>query len=118
MGTRADAVTPAKTGKTEFVVLDEDGNNLWKIKSYSNGLCYNLFEWGEIKTKGTGETRWDWKDTGYYPSTLDHACVVIRDRMLNGSGIRTGEFADLKRAITRSTNLIIAAVERAFDERS
>ena len=114
MGTKA---TAKKTGKLVFIVLDEDGENLWKIESYSNGLCYNLFEWCEIKTKGTGEVRMDWKDTGYYPSTLDHACVVIRDRMLNGSNVHSSDFADLKRAITRSTNLIVSAVERAFNER-
>lgn len=108
------SVQAKDTGDLEWTICDADGNNLYKIVPYSNHLCYNIYEWGATTRRDTGEEVMEWKDTGKYPSTLDHACDVIRNQLIMNCGLRTKEFTELKKAITRSTNQILAAVEEGF----
>lgn len=115
MGRTTNSVLPMDTGDLEWVIRDENDTALYKIAPYSNHLCYNLYQWSAITDRKTGETRWDWKDTGVYPSTLEHACDIIRNRLVMNSGVKTSDLTELKKAITRSTNLIVGAVRKGFD---
>jgi len=106
--------TAAQTGELIWVVRNDDGVPLYKIEPYNNHLCYNLFEWGPTKKRDTGEEVWGWKDMGKYPTSLEHACTMLRDMLIMETGLETSEFSELKKTVTRSTTRIVKAVKGGF----
>ena len=95
----------------EWIINKGDGTPAFKVVPYSNHLCYQLFQWDSTLKRDTGEESWGWKDTGKYPSNLPHACEIIRNMMVMEWDIKTSDFKEIKKAITQSTNAIIAATK-------
>lgn len=65
----------------------------WQLRPYSNGLCWELFEYREIKPR-EGEPYNDWVSLGKYPSTLGHGLAIILELALK-QGL---DVADVKSA--------------------
>lgn len=109
-----DSVMAEDTGDLEWTILDNNDDPIFKIVPYSNHLCYEIYKWDTTVRRDSGEEVMEWKSTGMYPSTLDHACNVIRDYLVMDCGVKTSDLTELKKAITRSTNQILAAVKEGF----
>lgn len=56
----------------------------YRIKPYSNGLCWEIFKYREVKGKN-GETRMDWVSLGLYPSNYGLALQNVYEMMLKDS---------------------------------
>ena len=60
-------------------MIYEIGN--YRIKPYPNGLCWEIFEYRELKPK-EGEPRMDWVSLGLYPTNFGRALVIVYERIL------------------------------------
>ncbi len=110
------AITVRDTKDTVFIINDDKGNPLYRIRPYSqNYLCYQVDEWATVKTRGTKETRTEWKALECYPWNLAHACDIIKGWLIMRGGVTTSDLTELKKVITRSTNLVMKAVEEGFE---
>lgn len=103
----------SKTKDLVWTVYDDNSNPVFQLRPYSNYLCYELFKWGETTRRDTGEVVEEWKAMGVYPTTLEHACSIMRDDMVMKCTGALNDFTQLKRSITQSTNRIIKAIEEA-----
>ena len=56
-------------------------NERYQIRPYSNGLCWEIFEYRTVQ-KRTGETVTDWVSVGKYPQTLQHGLQIIYEMAL------------------------------------
>ena len=72
----------------------------YKIVSYHNGLCYDLYEFREVVNKRTGESKGEqWVHTGKYPTSFTHALRIIYEMELKrGDGTINGLKAAIKHA--------------------
>lgn len=53
----------------------------WQLRPYSNGLCWELYEYKEVKPKDS-DPYLDWVFTGKYPSNLSHGLFSIYELAL------------------------------------
>lgn len=112
---KGDEVTADVTKDLIFIIKDEDGNPLYRVRPYSSTyLCYVIDEWREVKSRKGEGSRLDWVQMECYPSTLDHACTILRKKLLMKSNVETSDLTEIKKAITRSTNRIIKAIEEGL----
>lgn len=79
----------------EYIIDDR-----YKISPYNNGLCYDLYEFREVISKRTGESKGkQWVHTGKYPSSFAHALRIIYEmEMKRGKGTIKGLKAAIKHA--------------------
>lgn len=68
----------------------------FQLKPYSNGLCWELFEFRPVKGKD-GEVE-KWVSAGVYPSTLTRGLQIVYERMLKMDDGSYGAEAAVKRA--------------------
>lgn len=108
--------SPKDTGDLTFIVKDEKGEPVYRIRPYaSTYLHYVIDEWREVTNRRTKETRLDWVQLECYPSTLEYACTKLRDWLLMRKDVQTSDLTEIKKAITRSTNQIMKAIKEVTD---
>lgn len=92
-----------------FVIKDEDGNNVYRLRHYNNWLCYVVDEWGERKNRKTGEVTWEWKQMELYPRTIDQAMLSINKRMIIRDLGEIEGSDEIVACVKRCTNRILKA---------
>lgn len=90
---------------------DEKNKPLYRLHPYGkNALCFRVDEYRKVKNRETGKFDYKWIPLECYPSTLDHACDIIR-KMLMMKGVNdTRDLTEMKKALTKSTNQIVKAI--------
>lgn len=73
----------------------------YELRPYSNGLCWELWEYKTVTAKDTKEKRKEWVSLGVYPSNLGHGLACIYEREL----MKQRGTKDLKAAITTAKRL-------------
>lgn len=108
-------VTPSKTKGLTFVIKDEEGNPVYRIRPYSSAyLCYVIDEWREVTNRRNGSTRLDWVQLEWYPVTLEDACNALLEKLNKRSDVDTSSLTEIKKTITRSANKIIKAIQEGM----
>lgn len=79
----------------EYIIDDR-----YKITPYNNGLCYDLYEFREVISKRTGESKGEqWAHTGKYPTSFAQALFLIYEmEVKRGEGTIEGLDAAIKHA--------------------
>lgn len=96
----------------KYTIKDEKGKNLYRIYPYENGLCWCIDEYTLIKPRDKSkEPYWRWKFTETYPRTFELAVMKVQEWMIVKKKLDTSDLTELKKALTRNTNLIIKAIE-------
>lgn len=109
--------TPRQSKDLVFTVKNDEGKPVYRIRPYpSTYLHYVIDEYRNVTNRKTGETRVDWVELQCYPSTLEHACTIVRNKLLMKGNANTSELSEVKGAITKSTNQIIKAIAAAVEE--
>lgn len=82
----------------------------FKIKPYSNGLCWEVWELRPAKKKTANYDGPDevWQFTDKYPSTFEHALLIVYELSLK----RNGTAGNLKDAM-REARQIAEEIKRA-----
>lgn len=73
-----------------------DGKPFMQIRSSSNELSYELWEWTEIRKK-SGESVFEWKSLETYPWSIASAVSKVRERMVRKQGGQTNDVRRMER---------------------
>lgn len=104
------------TGDTIFIIKDEHGNERYRIRPYSNHLCYVIDEWGTTKNRKTGEETWGWKEMECYPWDLYHAADLVKNRLIMNSNLTTDDIKELKKVITVASKNVAESIEESWKQ--
>ena len=79
----------------DYIIADK-----YKLSPYKNYQCYDLYEFRDVKSRDTGESKGEqWVHTGKYPSTLTGALKIIYELELKRKkGITEGLEQAIKQA--------------------
>ena len=97
----------------KYIIKDEDGNNLYKIYPYENGLCWCIDEYAEVTPRDkTKKPYHRWKFTEKYPTTLLRAFEIVQELMLKTDDQFIKDYKELKKTLTKHNKLILEAIEK------
>jgi hypothetical protein len=87
----------------------------YQIRPYPNNLCWEVWKFRDVKKKD-GKVEKKWVSEGCYPSTLDHALLIVHERLLKDG---CDDVVDLERAmktVKAQAKAIAKAAEKAAKE--
>lgn len=101
----------------EYIIKDENGENLYRIYPYENELCWCIDRWSKVVPRDTTkEEFWTWKFTDRYPRTIVQAFQTTMEMMTldkkNASEEIVENFRELKEIIKKNNDRIVDAIER------
>lgn len=102
--------TVSKDIRACWTFKDPNGAPFMQIRAYTTELCYQLWEWGETKRRGTGEIEWEWKPLDNYPWSLQAAVLKVMNFMIERCGGATDDVRKMAATVKKIEARILEGV--------